>query len=924
MIYEKIEFNIVRESSIKKDQTFPYQGITKEESQTATNDTTNNSSGNSANSSSSNKGATDEEWRFPNVSDLLKWILGVLYNVVKGIIVGLTTIAQILVTNWVDSASGEDVSSRLSNGMMAYLESGLREDIKDSLTMEKIVYNQVPILDVNVFNGNQAGGKTVSDGSLVVIIRNLVAMLYYAIRKIAIIGLLLSLIYFGIQIAIASTGEKKAEYKKKLVSWGIAFFIVFGMHYFLIGVMQINEITVGLLKEVGSNIASSVSGGAYTDLAMAMRDLTYQENISKSAVAMVMYIVMVYYLILFLIIYFKRLFITMVLIILGPLIGIKYAIDKIRFNKSTSLATWGKEYIFSVGTQTIHALIYTIFIGITYNLMTGTENSQIIVCLISCLFFKFMTTAEKMLRNMLRLAGEQSESIMGDNTQIKELFGYAIIARVSKFKKKEYVPDYVFRKYKEGKKFSHNYLQGEYVKSRKNALIQRYHEAYLPNERGQEVKISSNLDEKIDDILKKEFEYKLHTSLASIDSGMKLGIGMLRIPTGIALTAGGTEKGSTIIGLSRLYMGTKTVALALGKPITGYKKNAEIMKLRGKDKKHRTYQDLQEWVRINGTALATIQLKEDYLNPKDKVIAENNLKIATLHETRKVEMELEEEVANKKETVLKGAEPGATPLEKNITEKLTEELKQSVREAMKTVDRKEIQEVVKEYMKKSGKKSLTLEDFKNIAERFDVKVSGEIIDENIKEGVNKEIVVNYIKKDTVAKFVREITENDGIAKEMAIDSEALEHVEENVKEKMKKAKRKDKDGLELTLQCLEDKKQKLQGKEGIKTYSNLSEAEQQIVQKELKAAVDEYAIEKQVKKLNRDQIVESMKKAVDQKDSINREFVRQEFRPIVEKVGKIRELDEIARENGQGKIYDDVGELVEAMVKNSNITNRPR
>ena len=140
---------------------------------------------------------------------------------------------------------------------------------------------------------------------------------------------------------------------------------------------------------------------------------------------------------------------------------------------------------------------------------------------------------------------------------------------------------------------------------------------------------------------------------------------------------------------------------------------------------------------------------------------------------------------------------------------------------------------------------------------------------------------------------------------------------------MKKAKGKDKDGLKLTLKCLEDKKKELQGEEVTKTYSNLSDAEQQLVQKELKAAIDEIVVEKQVQKLTRDQIIDTMKKAVDKKGSIKREVVTREFKPLIEKIEKIRQLDEIARENGQGKIYDDVGTLVEKMVKNPKITNRP-
>lgn len=50
-----------------------------------------------------------------------------------------------------------------------------------------------------------------------------------------------------------------------------------------------------------------------------------------------MYMVLVYYLIKFLYIYFKRYITVNILAILGPIIAIKYAFDKIRSGKSGSL-----------------------------------------------------------------------------------------------------------------------------------------------------------------------------------------------------------------------------------------------------------------------------------------------------------------------------------------------------------------------------------------------------------------------------------------------------------------------------------------------------------------------------------------------------------------------------------------------------------
>ena len=904
-IYEKVPFRQVSESSIDKNKTFAYQGIAKLESQTTSDGSTEG-------------GTNDEPWRFPTLSKLLTWILNFMFTTIKSVIVGMTTIVQILITDYIDAASGEDISGRLDNGMIAYLENGLNEDIKNSITMEKIVYNLVPILDVNVFNGNNAGGETVDSSSLIMIIRNLVATIYMAIRRISIIGLLIVLIYIGIRIATTTVAEQKAEYKKKLVSWGIAFFIVFGMHYFLVIVMKINELLVDILRTIGTNLASSISGGAYFDLAQAMRELTYLPDIAKSAV--VMYMVMIYYLIKFLLIYFKRLFITIILIILGPFIGIKYAVDKIRFNKSSSLATWGKEYIFSVGTQTIHALVYTIFIGITYKIVLTSDVAQMAVCILAFMFFRFMTTAETMLRSMLRLTGDSVTSLLGDldSNDIKDIFGWAIIARFSKFTKKEYIPEFAKRKYQAGKRFFKDHLESEYIKIRRSEYIDKYADAYMPDERKRKIAASSDIDKEIDELIRKEFDAKLDKTLGDIGTVQKFVKGGMKFTVGTTMAAVGPffiGSAQAFTGAKTTFTGAKTIATILGAPIKGYVRSSKIAKYRGNNE---TYKKLSKWIEANGTHGVGQSLKRDYLYQKDEITANNELKVTTLHQARRVEIELEQEIANQKETLLKGAEPEATPLERELSKKYTKELRKNVEDSMKTVDRKDIQKEVKDYMKKNNKYALTLKDFENIAEKFDVKVSGEIINEK----VQTEEFIENVKSDTMARFIREVTENDGIAKEIALDSEAVDKVEENVKSKLETAKEEEKPGLSLTLKCLEDKKHELEGREKLHVYSNLNDEEKQKVNAVLAEATTDEIIEKQVQKLNREQIIDSMKKAVNMEGSIKKSEVIKEFRPVIDKVEQLRDLDEIARETGEQTVYKNAGEIVETMIKNTKITNR--
>ena len=869
--------------------------------------------GSSDGTSTDGGSSSGNSWRFSDLGKLLDWILGLMFTVVKSVFVGLATIIQIGTTYYIDAATGKAVESRLSNGMMAYLSQGMREDLKNSITLEKIVYNQVPILDVDVFNGNQAGGETIASGSFVMIIRNLVATLYMALRNVALIGMLIALIYLGIRLVTATIGEQKAEYRKKLTSWTVAFIIVFVMHYFLIGVMKINEITVNICSNLGKNLVSAVSGGEYFDLSLAMRDLTYDMAFSKSALAMVLYFVMIFYMLKFLVIYFKRLFITSILIIIGPLLAIKNAIDKIRFNKSSSMSTWMKEYIFSVGTQTIHALMYTIFIGMTYKLMATSDSMRIAICILSCMFFRFMTTAEKLTRKMLKLVGNQSDSIMGDidNTDIKDLFGFALIVRLNKLTSNMSVPKFAKRKYQAGKTFFKDHLSSEYIKIKRNEYMNKYLDAYMPDERGRRAGVTSDIDKKIDDLIVADLDYKMSSALGSISTAKNLGKSMYGFAAGSVMMG----IGPVVLGTTRVYTGTKTMSKILYSPIKGYKLSSKNMKLRGKEG---TYKNIKQWTELNGTQGVADVIRKDYLNKRDDETAKNNLKVITLHQARKEEVALEQEIADKKETLLKGAEPGATKMEKELSKKYTKNIKKCVEDRMKTVDRKDIQKEVKTYMKQNGKFALTLNDFENIAEKFDVKVSGEAIDEK----VQKEDFIENVKAETVARFIREVTEQDGISNEITIDEESMSIVENNLTEKLEKTQGKEKEGVQNALECLKDKKNELQGKEKLHLFSNLSEEQQKQVNQAIADATTDEVIEKEIPKLSRDQIVDTMKKAVNMQGSIKREEPIKEFKQVMNHVEKLRDIDEVSRELGNEPIYKDAGKLVETMINNTKITNR--
>ncbi len=98
----------------------------------------------------------------------------------------------------------------------------LQPEGDDKLTVDKIIFNQVPLLDVNVFT-DTAAGYTLKEDSSLLIIRDSVATWYYIIRNVTIAVMLVILIYVGIRMALSTIASEKAQYQRMLVSWLVGF-----------------------------------------------------------------------------------------------------------------------------------------------------------------------------------------------------------------------------------------------------------------------------------------------------------------------------------------------------------------------------------------------------------------------------------------------------------------------------------------------------------------------------------------------------------------------------------------------------------------------------------------------------------------------------------------------------------------------------
>lgn len=390
------------------------------------------------------------------------YLFGLITLVFRGVVVGWIEIMEILLTTilGVDLHPFEYISRSLSQ-MDAYEQ--------DIVNIEKIIFNRVDVLDINIFKTlseaeeeeSQSQDKTEEQANeekvvnpdepemspealaeknkeketkgekILNLIREKVAEWYYILRLIVIAFMLIILIFIGIKMAISTVASEKAVYKRMLVDWVVGMAIIFMMHYFMIITININEIVVNSLSELSTsrtiekeyqygkieNIKSASE--IETTLYESARTRAYSLSFTDGFTGLVIYGVLVYYAWKFALIYFRRLLNIMVLTVMAPVVGGSYAINKAMSGKAVIFTTWFKEYVINVIIQMFHAIIYVTFVSVALNLslisLVGTVMALILL--------SFMSKSDKLLRELFKVTGGVGSLFgeMSERTSFKDL-----------------------------------------------------------------------------------------------------------------------------------------------------------------------------------------------------------------------------------------------------------------------------------------------------------------------------------------------------------------------------------------------------------------------------------------------------------------------------------------------------------------------
>ena len=269
--------------------------------------------------------------------------------------------------------------------------------------------------------------RPIRKGNAVSTIKEQVSKWYYIMRLIAIAGMLIVLLAIGIKMAISNIASEKALYKRMLVDWVVGMILLFFIHYYMLIVINVNETFVDFIANSDNKVGDMVmkefnlqekEGNDYEiGIYQAVRTRAYDAKMINGTTGTVLYIALVFITIKFVFIYLKRYLSIIILTLMAPGIAFSYAIQKVFSGKSKAFGTWMHEYFITVFIQTVHALVYTIFVMGALRISLNSIPGMIL----AFIFLNFMLKADDIFRKLFKLSGGSADEAMNAPSNAKQL-----------------------------------------------------------------------------------------------------------------------------------------------------------------------------------------------------------------------------------------------------------------------------------------------------------------------------------------------------------------------------------------------------------------------------------------------------------------------------------------------------------------------
>lgn len=359
------------------------------------------------------------KWIFKHALNFVDYLVGCLFTIVKIGIVGTIENIEKLIDNALIALEGNE------DGDVDYSDDDVEGDYVH-YTIEDLIYNRIPALDVDLLS-SKAAGKEVEKGSAIDVIKSTVAGWYVSIRNIATIVMLIMLVYTGIRMATSTIASQKANYQKQLYTWLKCMVMIFVIHYIIVMVLSLNNLMCDLFET------------DYTKentLYNTVKTRAYDFRLSVGFAGTIMYVALFIYWLKFLVVYLKRYVKNLILILLAPLVIVRYALDNAEARGKQAFNKWLNSFVLNVLIQSVHALTYSVIMGIAVDLAVKSIFGFILALVFMSYLLKFDdvifqifqfngASGDRMLKPMKKPLKNEFASIYGKIIVYKE-FGQNI------------------------------------------------------------------------------------------------------------------------------------------------------------------------------------------------------------------------------------------------------------------------------------------------------------------------------------------------------------------------------------------------------------------------------------------------------------------------------------------------------------------
>ena len=286
------------------------------------------------------------------------------------------------------------------------------DGLLSGIPLDKILFNQIPILSINFFQKATSG----AGADIINNIRTQVSIWYVAIRNLSAAILAVMVLYVGIRMAISSVAEEKAKYKRMLADWVVSLVLLFVLHYIMILIININDGIVAILAK-----AADTSKGESTTIMdslwdNAMHEVSFTVQLGNT----ILYFMVAIMSFVFFATYVKRMITIAFLIMIAPIITITYSLDRMGDGKSQALNTWLKNFVYNILLQPFQCIIYIALVKTAIEAISAADLSSVVIAIIMVFF---MYEAEDIVKEIFHFEGKSVANTIAQAALVSSAIG---------------------------------------------------------------------------------------------------------------------------------------------------------------------------------------------------------------------------------------------------------------------------------------------------------------------------------------------------------------------------------------------------------------------------------------------------------------------------------------------------------------------